>query len=434
MGRLGVLLFEVGIYHLSLNGRMYVVGALEGGGRVAHFLVSRRTLRNDKRTSSVHIQASHKACEEISAGKIPGVVTFGKVLGLSLMLQYAPLCVDTQHLPDFLHRVTDAAALTQTENSVIHVFEQNQQSVVYITNLAYRRDAFTMNQLEIPQGAGSGIVWDNNGHVVTNFHVVRGSSDLMVKLSETEETEAKIVGVDEDKDIAVLQLSEPLKHAKPVTLSTASRRLKVGQSTYAIGNPFGLDHTLTTGVISGLGREIASGATGRPILDVIQTDCSINPGNSGGPLLDSDGHVIGINTAIFSSTGMNAGVGFAINIDDVKNSVEQILEKGYVSKPLIGISFAPDPAVDQLGISGVLVLSAKSGSPAEAAGIKGTERDEYGRLVLGDIITGVDGVQVKQSSDLFRVLNRRNVGDTLDLEILRGDSKVHISVLLGSSN
>ena len=422
---------------------MHVVGALEGSGRVAHCLVSRRnpvsffrktTMRNDKRTSSVHIQASRRSWDEISTGKIPGVGAFGKALGLSLLLQYAPLCVETQHLPDFLHRVTDAAALTQTENSVIHVFEQNQQSVVYITNLAYRRDAFTMNQLEIPQGAGSGIVWDNNGHVVTNFHVVRGSSDLMVKLSETEETEAKIVGVDEDKDIAVLQLSEPLKHAKPVTLSTASRRLKVGQSTYAIGNPFGLDHTLTTGVISGLGREIASGATGRPILDVIQTDCSINPGNSGGPLLDSDGHVIGINTAIFSSTGMNAGVGFAINIDDVKNSVEQILEKGYVSKPLIGISFAPDPAVDQLGISGVLVLSAKSGSPAEAAGIKGTERDEYGRLVLGDIITGVDGVQVKQSSDLFRVLNRRNVGDTLDLEILRGDSKVHISVMLGSSN
>lgn len=363
-----------------------------------------------------------------------GMVKFGKALALSCVLQLVtPLLLNSVEYLD-LHAMTDAAALTQAENSVIRVFEQNQPSVVYITNLAYRRDAFTMNQLEIPQGAGSGIVWDTNGHVVTNFHVVRGSSDLMVKLSEAEETEAKIIGVDEDKDIAVLELSKPLKHAKPVTLSTGSRNLKVGQSTYAIGNPFGLDHTLTTGVISGLGREIASGATGRPILDVIQTDCSINPGNSGGPLLNSNGEVIGINTAIFSSTGMNAGVGFAINIDDVRNSVEQILERGYVSKPLIGISFAPDPAVDQLGISGVLVLSAKTGSPAEAAGIKGTERDEYGRLVLGDIITGVDGVQVKQSSDLFKVLNRRNVGDSLDLEILRGDSKIHVSVTLGSNN
>lgn len=393
------------------------------------------TLKNTRRRR-ITCSVSSSSLEENDRGYNAystknAIVSFGKALGLSCLLQLCgPLgyfsCVD-QH-------ILSAVAMTQSENSVIRVFEQNRSSVVYITNLAYRRDAFTMNQLEIPQGAGSGIVWDTKGHVVTNFHVVRGSSDLMVKLSETEETEAKIVGVDEDKDIAVLQLSEPLKHAKPITLPTGQGKLNVGQSAYAIGNPFGLDHTLTTGVISGLGREIASGATGRPILDVIQTDCSINPGNSGGPLLNSDGAVIGINTAIFSSTGMNAGVGFAINIDDVKNSVDQILEKGYVSKPLIGISFAPDLAVDQLGISGVLVLSAKSGSPAEAAGIKGSSRDDYGRLVLGDIITGVDDVEVKQSSDLFRVLNRRTVGDTLDLEILRGDSKIHIPVVLGSSN
>lgn len=393
-------------YHRQKN---YCIRAVEQGNEDMHFWSERRTV-------SVNL------------------VQLGKAFGLSCLLQCAPLCLETQHLPAFMHTAINAVALTQDENSVIKVFEQNRQSVVYITNLAFRRDAFTMNQLEIPQGAGSGIVWDTKGHVVTNFHVVRGSSDLMVKLSEGEETEAKIIGVDEDKDIAVLQLTEPLKNAKPVTLSRESSKLKVGQSTYAIGNPFGLDNTLTTGVISGLGREIASGATGRPILDVIQTDCSINPGNSGGPLLNSSGEIIGINTAIFSSTGMNAGVGFAINIDDVRNSVEQILEKGHVSKPLIGISFAPDPAVDQLGISGVLVLSAKSGSPAEAAGIKGTQRDEYGRLVLGDIITGVDGVQVKQSSDLFKVLNRRDVGDSLDLEILRGDSKIHVSVTLGSSN
>ena len=325
-----------------------------------------------------------------------------------------------------------AGSLTSDENAVIRLFKATSQSVVYITNLAFRRDAFTMNTLEIPQGAGSGIVWDSET-IVTNLHVVRGSSDLMVALGEGQESEAKIVGVDQDNDIAVLKLANPIPNLRPIKVGS-STNLSVGQSTYAIGNPFGLDHTLTTGVISGLGREITSSASGRPISQVIQTDCSINPGNSGGPLLNSSGEMIGINTAIFSTTGMNAGVGFAIPSDTVKNSVQQILENGKVSRPLIGITFAPDAAVDQLGISGILVLSAKPGSPAEAAGITGTQRDDYGRLVLGDIIIGVNSIPVNNSSDLFRVLNACKVGDTLDLEMLRGDAKVHVEVQLGSSD
>jgi S1-C subfamily serine protease len=323
-----------------------------------------------------------------------------------------------------------ALALTQDESNVIRMFQRNKSSVVFITNLTLRRDAYTMNQMEIPQGAGSGIVWDDQGHIVTNFHVVRGSNELMVKLNEGEESAATIVGVDEDKDIAVLKLTAPIKGMRPVTLAQSADGLQVGQSTYAIGNPFGLDHTLTSGIISGLGREISSQATGRPITDVIQTDCSINPGNSGGPLLSSDGVVIGINTAIYSSTGMSGGVGFAINIDTVKNSVKQILTNGRVRKPLMGIQFAPDVSVEMLGIEGVLVISAKAGSPAEKAGIKGTERDDYGRLILGDIITGVNGTPIKQSADLFRLLNRKAVGDTLDVEILRGDEKIHVDVVL----
>ena len=266
--------------------------------------------------------------------------------------------------------------------------------------------------------------------VVTNYHVVRGSNELMVKLNEGEEAPATIVGVDEDKDIAVLKLAAPIKGMRPVTLAQSADNLQVGQSAYAIGNPFGLDHTLTSGVISGLGREISSQATGRPITDVIQTDCSINPGNSGGPLLSSDGVVIGINTAIYSSTGMSGGVGFAINIDTVKNSVSQILSNGRVRKPLMGIQFEPDMSVEMLGIEGVLVISAKPGSPAEKAGVRGTERDDYGRLILGDIIIGVNGTPIKQSTDLFRLLNRKTVGDVLDLEILRGDEKVHVDVVL----
>jgi len=339
-----------------------------------------------------------------------------------------------------------ARALTQDENNVIRMFQRNKSSVVFITNLTLRRDAYTMNQMEIPQGAGSGIVWPSSSSsslssstsspaadgtiVVTNYHVVRGSNELMVKLNEGEEAPATIVGVDEDKDIAVLKLAAPIKGMRPVTLAQSADNLQVGQSAYAIGNPFGLDHTLTSGVISGLGREISSQATGRPITDVIQTDCSINPGNSGGPLLSSDGVVIGINTAIYSSTGMSGGVGFAINIDTVKNSVSQILSNGRVRKPLMGIQFAPDMSVEMLGIEGVLVISAKPGSPAEKAGVRGTERDDYGRLILGDIIIGVNGTPIKQSTDLFRLLNRKTVGDVLDLEILRGDEKVHVDVVL----
>jgi S1-C subfamily serine protease len=331
-----------------------------------------------------------------------------------------------------------AFALTSEENSVIRLFEDSRQGVVYITNLAFRRDAFTTNQLEVPQGAGSGIVWptkdEEGGIVVTNFHVVRGSVDILVALNESEESVATIVGVDEDKDIAVLKLQKSLPSMKPVKLAGTTKTLKVGMKAYAIGNPFGLDHTLTAGVISGLGRELASAATGRPIMDVIQTDCSINPGNSGGPLLNSSNEVIGINTAIFSSTGMNAGVGFAINVDDVRDSVEQILKNGKVSRPLIGITFAPEPAVDQLGIQGVLVVSSKPGSPAEAAGIKGTERDEYGRLVLGDIITAINGQQVKSTSDLFKTLNRCKVGDEIQLQLQRGNEAIQVSLTLTSSS
>jgi S1-C subfamily serine protease len=291
-----------------------------------------------------------------------------------------------------------------------------------------------MNQLEVPQGSGSGFVFDKSGTIVTNYHVVRGSSDLMVTLNGGEERLAKIIGVDEDKDIAILKLSDPVPNdLRPIKIGS-SKDVQVGQSVYAIGNPFGLDHTLTTGVVSGIGREIASGATGKPIQDVIQTDAAINPGNSGGPLLNSRGEMIGINTAIYSATGMNSGIGFAIPSDIIQSSVTQILQLGRVIRPVIGITFAPEPAVQQLGISGILVLSTKADGPAARAGITGTERDNFGRLVLGDIITDVDGKEIKTSSDLFRILNKCHVGDILDLEILRGDSKVHVQLTLGSSD
>lgn len=327
--------------------------------------------------------------------------------------------------------------LTSDETSTIRLFNRNTPSVVFITNLATRRDAFTLNALEVPQGAGSGFVWDSNGHILTNYHVIRGASEVRITLSSGSDYAATVVGVDEDRDVAVLKIdlkgnAKDAQLLKPLQLGSSSD-LQVGQRVYAIGNPFGLDHTLTTGVISGVQREISSGNTGRPIEGIIQTDAAINPGNSGGPLLSSSGSVIGINTAIFSPSGANAGVGFAIPVDLVKNSAEQILKCGFVVRPIIGISFAPDAAVEQLGVTGVLVLDARIGGPAAKAGVHGTTRDEYGRLVLGDIILSVDGKKVKTASDLYRALDKSNIGDSLDVELLRGDKTVHVPIVLEPS-
>ncbi|EIE22472.1 trypsin-like serine protease [Coccomyxa subellipsoidea C-169] len=324
--------------------------------------------------------------------------------------------------------------LTQDEQLTVDLFKRNTPSVVFITNLAVRRDAFTLDMQEIPQGAGSGFVWDADGHVVTNFHVIKGASDLQVTLTDGDEYAAEVVGFDGDKDVAVLQLKLPdTEKLHPVKLGT-SADLLVGQRVYAIGNPFGLDHTLTTGVISGTGREISSGNTGRPIEDVIQTDAAINPGNSGGPLLNSSGELIGVNTAIYSPSGANSGVGFAVPVDIINSSVTQIIKFGKVIRPILGISFAPDQSVEQLGVQGILVLDARETGPAGAAGVHGTKRDQNGRLVLGDIITGFNNMRVRNASDLYKALDKCGIGDEVDLEVLRDNSKIHMKITLGSSS
>lgn len=324
--------------------------------------------------------------------------------------------------------------MTAEEKNTIELFKKSTPSVVSVTNLAMKRDAFTMNMLEIPQGAGSGFVWDKLGHVVTNYHVINESAQVKVALGK-EEYIASVVGVDQDKDIAVLLLQVPLPttvgslKAVPLCVQPDVDDLQVGQKVFAIGNPFGLDHTLTTGIVSGTGREIQS-ISGRPISGVIQTDAAINPGNSGGPLLDSSGCVIGINTAIYSPSGASSGVGFAIPSSIVQSSVNQILTYGRVVRPVLGISFAPDQAVESLGVKGIMVLNAREGGPAWKAGIMGTSRDEYGRLVLGDIIRTVNGALIKTSADLYRILDKSKVGDTLDVEVLRGMSTQHVEVKL----
>ncbi|GAX73152.1 hypothetical protein CEUSTIGMA_g605.t1 [Chlamydomonas eustigma] len=328
--------------------------------------------------------------------------------------------------------------LTPDERVTIDVYKKATPSVVNIANMTTRRDAFTTSLTESPQGQGSGFIFDKEGHVVTNFHVIAEAADIKVTLSDGNEYKASLVGVDNQKDIAVLQVEEQASKEnkdllKPLKICDYSTPLQVGQKVFAIGNPFGLDQTLTVGVVSGTGREI-TGVSGRPIQDVIQTDAAINPGNSGGPLLDTSGCVIGINTAIYSTSGANAGVGFAIPGGVVQSSVKQIISFGKVVRPALGIAFAPDQSSEQLGVQGIMVLNAKEGGPAFKAGLQGTSRDEFGRLVLGDIITGINGKKIKNSSDLYRVLDRCKVGDSLDMEVLRASAREHIQVVLGASD
>jgi len=344
--------------------------------------------------------------------------------------------------PNYVTKVQKAAPLKDEEKSVVDLFTKSKSAVVFITNVAVRRDAFTLSLTEQPQGAGSGIIWDDEGHVVTNYHVIRNANELKVQFSlqnnrgpnskgkindVLDACDAVVVGFDDDKDIAVLKLMDEscyTNKARALPIGSSSS-LQVGQKVFAIGNPFGLDHTLTTGVVSGLSRQIQSGNTGRPIDGIIQTDAAINPGNSGGPLLNSSGQLIGLNTAIYSASGTSSGVGFALPVDMVTGIVDQIIRFGRVTRPIIGVSFAPDEIAEQLGLGGVLVLDAREGGPAERAGIRSTKRDDSGRLLLGDVIVGIDDEKVEDSYDLYRALDTHVVGDSVKVSVFRDtDRKV----------
>ncbi|KAK9815107.1 hypothetical protein WJX73_007714 [Symbiochloris irregularis] len=324
--------------------------------------------------------------------------------------------------------------LQADEMQTVKLFIRNTPSVVNIANIASRSD-FYMDMREVPQGMGSGFVWDKQGHIVTNFHVIRGASDIKVNLIDQSTYPAKFIGGDPDKDVAVLELQCPEeKKAElvPVTVGT-SANLLVGQKVFALGNPFGLDHSMTQGIVSGVGRELTAGYRGVPIKNVIQTDAAINPGNSGGVLLDSQGRLIGINTAIAdpSGKGSSSGVGFAIPVDAVRGLVQQILEFGKVVRPVLGISIAPPQTLRQLRQDGVLILEVPSGTPAAKAGLQGTFRDATGRLVLGDIIVGLDGRDIKLQRDLFEALDEKRPGDTVTVDLLRDGQRVGKQVTLG---
>ena len=324
------------------------------------------------------------------------------------------------------------SALQQQERTVADLFEQVTPSVVQVTEFKAQTNPYTMNEVAIPKGTGSGFVWDSEGHVVTNFHVIRGADAAKVAVTDASGTsrsyDATLVGFNPDKDVAVLQIKTGEGELRPIELGE-SAGLRVGQTTLAIGNPFGLDHTLTVGVVSGLGREMTA-PSGRPITGVIQTDAAINPGNSGGALLDSRGRLIGMNTAILSPSGSSAGIGFAVPVDTLRQQVEAIIEGRLAPRAALGITYAQGTqgralerlvrgAVEGRVPRGVLVVGVAPGSSADAAGLQPTVRLANGGIGLGDIIVRLDGTPITKEEDLLRALDNRKPGETVKLGLAR---------------
>jgi len=308
--------------------------------------------------------------------------------------------------------------LDSDERRTIELFRAASASVVYITTRTRRVDFWTRNVFEVPQGTGSGFLWDDRGHVVTNFHVVQSADAAKVAVGD-EEYDASYVGDAPEHDLAVLRIQAPREKLVPIRIG-ASADLQVGQKVYAIGNPFGLDHTLTTGIVSALDRTIQSVAN-TAIDDAIQTDAAINPGNSGGPLLDSSGRLIGVNTAIFSPSGASAGIGFAVPVDTVNRIVPQLVAHGRVIRPSIGIGIDDRLSAlvtRRLGVEGVLIRDVERGSGAEAAGLRGSEL-RRGVVVPGDVIQEIDGKPVRNQNELLSRLGNYKTGDSVSLTVWR---------------
>lgn len=323
--------------------------------------------------------------------------------------------------------------LAAEEKSTIQIFKEARQSVVFITTMAERFDLGTLNVTEMPKGTGSGFIWDNAGHIVTNFHVIRGASAAQVTLWDHTAYPATLTGASEENDLAVLKIDAPPDKLRPIPIGT-SHDLQVGQNVFAIGDPFGLDQTLTTGVVSAVGRSIST-VSGQPLKDVIQTDAAINPGNSGGPLLDSAGRLIGVNTAIYSPSGSSAGIGFAIPVDTVNRVVPELIAHGKIVRPRLGLSFSDaisHQITPQLGVSGLLVVGVQPGSPAAAAGLRGTQRLPDGSIMPGDVIQKVGNQPVVTSADYFAALSQYHAGDTVPLTIFRDGQSLQVNVSIGS--
>jgi S1-C subfamily serine protease len=318
---------------------------------------------------------------------------------------------------------------TDDERNTIDIFQRSAPSAVFVTQKQIVVDWWAGKATEVPTGAGTGFIWDAEGHVVTNFHVVLDARSVTVTLQDQKTYPARIVGTEPRKDIAVLQIGAPKEALHPIVLPPVGAKLEVGQKVIAIGNPFGLDHTLTTGIISALGREV-DGVGGVTIRDMIQTDAAINPGNSGGPLLDSAGRLIGMNTMIFSKSGAWAGIGFAVPVDTIRRIVPQLVKNGRVEQVGLGIQIDPQQRIERrAGITGVVVLDVVPGSPAEKAGLKGLTQTPAG-ISLGDVIVGVAGQAIKSYDDLYNTLDGRKAGERVAVKVQRGTQTLDLTLEL----
>ena len=328
--------------------------------------------------------------------------------------------------------VATRGPLTADEQNNIAVFKTASLSVVNVTTLAVARDMFSLNVQQVPRGTGTGFVWDDRGYIVTNFHVVQEASGARVTLADQTTFKAQLVGVFPDRDIAVLKIDAPKGKLPPLAVGS-SKDLIVGQRVYAIGNPFGLDQTLTTGVVSALNREIDS-VNQRTIRGVVQTDAAINPGNSGGPLLDSAGRVIGVNTAIWSPSGASAGIGFAIPVDEVNRIVPKLIRDGRMVRPAIGVAAGPEAMVRALGLpKGVPVVQVMPGSPAQKAGLQPFTRGTEGSITSGDVITAINDEPVSDIDSMLTVLERFQPGDKVMMTLWRAGKTRKQEVTLGTS-
>ena len=323
--------------------------------------------------------------------------------------------------------------LDREEQANVNVFRQSSPSVVNISTaraVEVQRGDVKLNVGRLPSGTGSGFLWDQEGHVVTNFHVVEGSDFVKVKLADGSEWEAEKLGEAPEFDLAVLKIKAPTSRLRPLAIGR-SNDLEVGQKVYAIGNPFGLDQTLTTGIVSGLGREIDA-RSGDVIRGVIQTDAAINPGNSGGPLLDSQGRLIGVNTAILSRSGSSAGIGFAVPVNTVRSTVPLLINGQMVDRGYLGLALAPRPISQQVTEEGVLILGIADGSPASETDLRATTRSESGEVTWGDILISFNGQRVSDSEVLLGMLQEFHAGDQVEVGIKRGEEYSRVPIRLGS--
>jgi len=327
--------------------------------------------------------------------------------------------------------VTSRAPIGNDEQATIDLFERSKSFVVYIRTREQVTDFWTRNTFSVPKGTGSGFVWDADDHVVTNYHVIAGASEAWVRLSDGRDYEATLVGASPDHDLAVLRINVPTNRPPPVPVGS-SKDLRVGQRVYAIGNPFGLDWTLTTGIVSALDRSLSTD-TGATIEHLVQTDAAINPGNSGGPLLDSAGRLIGITTAIYSPSGAYAGVGFAVPVDTVNRIVPKLIATGRYERPTLGIGMDENwnqTITQHLDLEGIAVLQVAPGSGAEMAGLRVAKQDRRGNVIVGDIIIEIDGKPVKTPGELLSRLDEKEIGDTVRLTIVRDGKRSNVDIKL----